>query len=152
MELLLLTVCGDVSILPPLLNFSRQFQRHKSSKTCRLATRGRALVRNRSPTTMENRRRQFLCSTLIFALAGCQKLSLRSQNPDDDDIKPPTTRFIKDEVTVTGLHPLMIEAVGLVTNLDNTGGDPPTSMYRSMLVNDMRKRGVTHPNTLLQDP
>jgi hypothetical protein len=38
---------------------------------------------------------------LILSLAGCQKLSLRSQNPDEDDIKLPETRFIKDQVTVS---------------------------------------------------
>jgi flagellar basal body P-ring protein FlgI len=97
-------------------------------------------------------RRLFLCWISIFAAAGCQKLSLRSQNPDDDDIKPPETRFIKDSVTVSGLHPIMIEAVGWVKNLDNTGGDPPPSMYRTMLVTEMRKRGISNPNTLLQSP
>ncbi len=97
-------------------------------------------------------RRRFLCWMLPLALTGCQKLSLRSQNPDEDDIKPPETQFIKDQVTVSGLHAITIEAVGLVTNLDNTGGDPPPSMYRSLLVNEMKTRGVTNPNTILQDP
>jgi flagellar basal body P-ring protein FlgI len=101
---------------------------------------------------MGNGRRQFLCWMLTVTLAGCQKLNLRSQNPDEDDIKPPETRFIKDQVTVSGLHPITIESVGLVTNLDNTGGDPPPSMYRSLLVNDMKKRGIPNPNTLLQSP
>jgi hypothetical protein len=50
------------------------------------------------------------------------------------------------------LHPITIESVGLVTNLDGTGGDPPPSMYRTMLINDMRKRGVANPNAILQDP
>jgi flagellar basal body P-ring protein FlgI len=89
---------------------------------------------------------------LTLAVAGCQKLSLRSQNPDEDDVKPPETEYIKDRVTISGLHPIIIESVGLVTNLDNTGGDPPPSMYRTMLVNDMKKRGVASPNKVLQDP
>ena len=97
-------------------------------------------------------RRQVLCWMLGLALSGCQKLSLRSQNPDDDDVKPPETQFVKDQVTVSGLHPITIESVGLVTNLDGTGGDPPPSMYRTMLINDMRKRGVANPNAVLQDP
>jgi len=101
---------------------------------------------------MEIGRRHFLISPLILALVGCQEFKLRSQNPDDDDIKPPETQFIKDQVTVSGLNTITIEAVGLVTNLDGTGGDPPPSMYRTMLVNDMRKRGVSNPNTVLQDP
>src|SRR5882672_4545321 len=101
---------------------------------------------------MEIGRRHFLISPLILALVGCQEFKLRSQNPDDDDIKPPETQFIKDQVTVSGLNTITIEAVGLITNLDGTGGDPPPSMYRTMLVNDMRKRGITKPNQLLQSP
>jgi len=101
---------------------------------------------------MGHARRQFLCWMLTLTVAGCQKLSLRSQNPDEEEIKPPETRFIKDQVTVSGLHPITIESVGLVTNLDNTGGDPPPSMYRSLLLNDMKKRGIPNPNTLLQSP
>src|SRR4029450_4970001 len=107
---------------------------------------------HRSLTTMGIGRRRFLCWMLPLALAGCQKLSLRSQNPDEDDIKLPETQFIKDQVTVSGLHAITIEAVGLVSTLDGTGGDPPPSTYRSLLVEDMKKRGVTSPNTVLQDP
>src|SRR5712671_887925 len=101
---------------------------------------------------MGNGRRQFLCWMLALAMTGCQKLSLRSQNPDEDELKPPETRFIKDQVTVSGLHPITIESVGLVTNLDGTGGDPPPSMYRTMLITDMRKRNVPNPNAILADP
>lgn len=97
-------------------------------------------------------RRQFLCWMLTLSVSGCQKLSLRSQNPDDDDVKPPETQFIKDQVTVSGLNAITIEAVGLVRNLDGTGGDPPPSVYRTMLVNDMKKRRVPNPNTILADP
>lgn len=97
-------------------------------------------------------RRQLLFCALLAALAGCGKLNLRSQNPDDDEIKPPQTTFIKDQVTVSGLHPITIEAVGLVVGLDNTGGEPPPSSYRTMLVRDMRRRGVPDPNKLLQSP
>lgn len=85
-------------------------------------------------------------------LCGCQKFSLRSQTPDDDDLKEPTTTYIADQVTISGMHPIQIEAVGLVTNLDNTGGDPPPSLYRTLLLNDMRTRGVKNPNAFLQSP
>ena len=37
-------------------------------------------------------RRQVLCWILSLAACGCQKLNLRSQNPDDDDVKPPETQ------------------------------------------------------------
>src|SRR5262245_23359213 len=93
-----------------------------------------------------------VCWITLLLLAGCQKQSLRSQNPDDDEIQPKKTPFIGDQVTISGLHPIQIETVGLVTNLDGTGGDTPPSLWRTMLVNEMRKRGVKNPNTLLQSP
>jgi flagellar basal body P-ring protein FlgI len=102
---------------------------------------------------MSTDRRQFLCwMTLTLVLSGCQKSSLRSQNPDDDDVKPSKTQYIRDQVTVSGLNAITIEAVGLVRNLDGTGGDPHPSIYRTMLLQDMRKRNVANPNTILQDP
>jgi flagellar basal body P-ring protein FlgI len=97
--------------------------------------------------------RRSLCWIVLLAVTGCQKLSLRSQNPDDDDeIKSPKTTFIADQVTVSGLHPIQVETVGIVTGLDGTGGDTPPSMYRTMALNDMRLRGIKHPNSILQSP
>ncbi|MSR57541.1 MAG: hypothetical protein EXS05_07700 [Planctomycetaceae bacterium] len=94
-----------------------------------------------------------LCWLLLLALTGCQKLSLRSQNPDDDDeFKSPKTVFIADQVTVSGLHPIQVETVGIVTGLDGTGGDTPPSMYRTMLLEEMKLRGVKHPSRILQSP
>ena len=44
---------------------------------------------------------------------------------------------------------LRVEGVGLVTGLDNTGGDPPPSFYRKQLVDEMSKAGVEKPERLL---
>lgn len=97
--------------------------------------------------------RKSLCWVLLLALAGCQKLNMRSQNPDDDDeIKAPKTIFIADQVAVAGLHPIQVETVGVVTGLDNTGGDSPPSIWRTMAVDEMRRRGVTNPNAILASP
>lgn len=91
---------------------------------------------------------------LVISLAGCSKFKLRSQSPEKDDkpVADKKAEFIGDQVTVAGLHPIQIEGVGLVTGLDNTGEDPPPSMYRTMLYDDMRKRGIANPNRLLQSP
>lgn len=108
---------------------------------------------------------------LVLALAGCQMFSpawnlsslrwdalrLRSQTPDEpaDEHEFETkveTPMIGDYVTVTGLNLIMLQGVGLVTGLDGTGGDPPPSRYRESLLDDMRKRGVRHPNQILQSP
>jgi flagellar basal body P-ring protein FlgI len=45
-----------------------------------------------------------------------------------------------------------VEGVGLVVGLDNTGGDPPESWYRSQLVEEMTKEGIDHASKMLADP
>lgn len=99
--------------------------------------------------------RRLFCLS-VMSLAGCQVLklpNLRSQNPDDDDeMRPTKTVFIGDQVTVTGLHSILVESVGLVTGLGRTGGESPPSMYRTLLLDEMRKHGVTAPNTVLNSP
>lgn len=95
-----------------------------------------------------------LCCLALLTATGCQKFSmLRSQNPDDDDeSKVPETAFIADQVTVFGLHTVQVETVGIVTGLDNTGGDSSPSLWRTMAVDEMRRRGVKNPNTVLNSP
>jgi flagellar basal body P-ring protein FlgI len=94
------------------------------------------------------------CVAMLCVVAGCQKFNLRSQTPeiDDDEVIVKKTVFIGDQVAVTGLHGVQIEYVGLVTNLDrDMGGDTPPSVYRKMLTDEMRKRGIKNPNTVLRD-
>ena len=43
-----------------------------------------------------------------------------------------------------------VEGVGLVSNLDGTGGDTPESLYRKQLVEEMSKAGVDRPSKLLE--
>jgi len=45
---------------------------------------------------------------------------------------------------------LVVEGVGLVSGLENTGGDAPPSWYRSQLVDEMSKAGVEHASKLLE--
>ncbi len=47
---------------------------------------------------------------------------------------------------------MMVEGVGLVTGLDNTGGDSPPSQYRTMLLNEMTKANVEHAERWLASP
>lgn len=120
------------------------------------------------------KRRDSLAVLLGLSLTGCQTLGLdqvdwtpwdgaektksRSQNPDDDDdasddfTTKVKTKMLGEYTTVQGLHPIVLEGVGLVVGLAGTGGDPPPSMFRTALLDDMRKRGVSNPNTILQSP
>jgi hypothetical protein len=45
-----------------------------------------------------------------------------------------------------------VESVGMVSQLRDTGGDPPDSTQRQMLIDDMRRRDVKHPNQILALP
>jgi hypothetical protein len=110
-----------------------------------------------------------LAAVVILAVAGCQpftgyrlpwsSLKPRSQSPDADDTEIDNefqtrvrTPMIGDYTTFAGLNLISLEGVGLVTGLDNTGGDPPPSMYRTELIEAMKKRGVNNPNMVLRSP
>ena len=47
------------------------------------------------------------------------------------------------------MFPLQVDGVGLVVQLDGTGGDPPPSTERDMLLNEMKKNRADEPNTVL---
>lgn len=99
-----------------------------------------------------------LCALL---LAGCQDFDLRLQSPEEEARENANealrgekdhSSLIGDYVSVTGLRPIVLDGVGLVTNLNGTGDDPPTSVYRTALLEDMKKRNVPDPNQVLRDP
>ena len=66
-----------------------------------------------------------------------------------DKIEPP---YLSEYVTVSGLNMIILEGVGLVTGLDGTGGDPPPSQYRTLLLKDMQRRNIPHANQILESP
>lgn len=84
----------------------------------------------------------------------------RSQSPDDDfdedfdgeletRIEVP---MVGDYATVSGLHRVVLEGVGLVVGLNGTGGDPPPSPYREVLLDDMSRRNIKDAKQLLRSP
>ncbi len=46
----------------------------------------------------------------------------------------------------------MIQGVGLVVGLDGTGEDPPATPQRKLLLEEMRRRRIDEPETLLASP
>jgi flagellar basal body P-ring protein FlgI len=101
------------------------------------------------------RRRQLfllLFSVAIVSVSGCSwwnGLLLRPESPElaDTDDTPP--RWIGDIAVPFGAHPVRVDAVGLVTGLHGTGSDPGPSPQRSLLLEEMQKRGVDKPNAVL---
>lgn len=60
------------------------------------------------------------------------------------------TEFVGNYAAISGNNVIAIHGVGLVTGLNNTGEDPPPSIYRTQLEDDMKKRGVTNYREQLQ--
>lgn len=115
------------------------------------------------------------------AIVGCQDFKLlpsellRSQSPDksdeeseklsdlkkedeedeakDDEFETKVeTPMVGDYAGFSNLNLVTLEGVGLVVGLDGTGGDPPPSTYREVLADDMRRRGIADPETILRSP
>lgn len=104
-------------------------------------------------------KRALLMSWLIaiqLAAFGCQGFSLKMWDSkpvsDDDEEGPLKTSYIADQVNIAGMHPIMVEGVGLVTRLDGTGEDPAPSLWRTTLLEDMKRRSVEKPEQLLRSP
>ena len=114
---------------------------------------------------MPDKRLFGLCLITFSTLVGCQELNLRSQSPDKEDVKVSSDDFDDDEfetkietpligdyTNVTGLNSIVLQSVGLVVGLDGTGGDPPPSSSRTLLREEMVRRGVEKPNEILRSP
>lgn len=82
----------------------------------------------------------------------------RSQSPDED--RGPATRpttavdtpLIGEKTTISGLNPIVLQGVGLVTGLDGTGEDPPPSSYRDTIMEEMRRLGIDNRLQILASP
>ncbi|MBX3443669.1 MAG: flagellar basal body P-ring protein FlgI [Planctomyces sp.] len=108
---------------------------------------------------------QTLSAILAAALlcSGCQDLMLRIRDPKEYERKVSKanatgalegrhghSKLIGDYISVSGFTNVVLEGVGLITNLDGTGEDIPVSPFRTKLMEDMKRRGVKDPNTLLR--
>lgn len=104
-------------------------------------------------------------SALALLLAGCQEFDLRLQSPEERAKEKARkkahealrgegehSKLIGDYIGVRGLNTVIVEGIGLVTNLDNTGDDPPASTDRTRLLEDMKRRNIKDPNTIIADP
>lgn len=100
-----------------------------------------------------------VCCLGLMALGGCMELNLfRFQNAEkereeeEEKDRRKDTDFVGNFASITGNNVITIHGVGLVTGLDNTGEDPPPSVYRTQLEDDMKKRGIHNVREQLQSP
>ena len=70
-----------------------------------------------------------------------------SQSPEAlSDVTESRVKLVGDFARPYGNNYIKIEAVALVTGLDNTGEDPAPSPQREALLHEMKTRGVERPN------
>jgi hypothetical protein len=109
------------------------------------------------------RRRRFwsACALAVCGVWGCQDLDLRLQSPEDErrdnaraalNGEEGHSRLVGDYVNVSGLQAVVLDGVGLVSNLDGTGDDPASTVYRTGIEDDIRRRGIRDPSRVLADP
>src|SRR5437867_10529447 len=99
-------------------------------------------------------RRLFLVLGL-GGICGCATPLFRGQTPDEEtaiDQEEKKTDMVGDIARPRGLNPIKLESVALVTNLDNTGSDPPPSEQRTMLITEMQSHDVRQPDKILASP
>lgn len=92
---------------------------------------------------------------LLAGLSAALAVPCRAADDSDSDKTYETkveTPMIGDYTTYSGLQPVLLEGVGLVVGLNGTGGDPAPSFYRTELMNELKRRGVPNPNSVLQSP
>ena len=103
-------------------------------------------------------RRRFLIAgtaSLTGSISGCGYL-IRGKDSDADPLSvaedPDSTRFIGEIAGTWGTRFSQVQSVGLVTNLKETGSDPPADELRTRLINEMKINKVMNPNEILADP
>lgn len=112
-------------------------------------------------------RRAFLkkvtASTMLGGLlSGCHELGLRKWFDKDEAMKQNVRSAIRGEeghsrligdyikIAESTLGYIKVQGIGFVHGLQGTGEDPPASPLRKQLLDDMRREGITDPNTLMR--
>lgn len=107
----------------------------------------------------------YVLLALLFC-AGCQALDLDFKlpgmlNPDNRrkarvnealQGQRGHAQLIGDYISIGGDTVRMVQGVGLVVGLDGTGEDPPATPQRKILLEEMRRRRVDDPESLLKSP
>jgi flagellar basal body P-ring protein FlgI len=109
-----------------------------------------------SPCNSALDRRQFLVVGLAgsaAALSGCATPLMRGQTPEaDTPAEVKQLELVGDLTRPFGLNWLKIESVALVTNLPNTGSDPPAGDARERLKTEMMTHQIRDADKILASP
>lgn len=91
---------------------------------------------------------------ILLVLAGCTTTPgfQRGQADDDSELHRYDLATVGDRTTVGNAEPVSLGGVGLVENLEGTGGDCTHDSYRTMLSEQMQKDRVQNVSALLKSP
>jgi hypothetical protein len=98
-------------------------------------------------------RRGWVLAVLLVGLIGCshdqaQRGQLADEpEPGDQDIT--NVKLVFDVVEFTTPVPIQVSGVGLVINLDGSGGGNPAGQFKQMLEDQLRKQGVSDVKELM---
>ena len=97
--------------------------------------------------------RSLVCFVALAPLvvSGCAQSTIRASRSESDQESEEESevKTVGTYTAATGLRPIQLESVALITGLDGTGSDPPPSNRRSRLISEMQKRQVENPNAVL---
>jgi flagellar basal body P-ring protein FlgI len=96
-------------------------------------------------------RRLFLALGLS-SCCGCASPLFRGQTPELAPVEEKKLEVVGNYARPQGLQWIKLEAIALVTNLDNTGSDPPASPQRQMLIGEMQSHDVRQADKILASP
>ena len=106
-----------------------------------------------------SRRNFFLTVSAVCAggatVSGCTTPLFRGQSPEQAEIVDQTitenngVELVRDYALPTGTHYVKLESIGLVTGLERTGSDPPSSPGRERLLEEMKSHDVSKPESIL---
>ena len=94
-----------------------------------------------------------LCVAVL--LSGCSVWNpMGSKIPGTEEPDPENSpaRLVGDLAVPSGMYPVEVSAVALVTGLRGTGSDPKPSSERALLMGEMRTMGIANYNKVLASP
>jgi hypothetical protein len=96
----------------------------------------------------------WLPGVILFALLGCatSKTQTRLQVEEETERDRYGVKTVGDSTTVGNADGVQLVGVGVVTGLSGTGGEAPSDAYRTMLEDQLRKKGVRNVKELLASP
>ena len=90
----------------------------------------------------------------ICGVSGCAMPLFRGQTPEVEEAAEveKSLELVGDYARPSGLKWVKLESVALVTNLDNTGSDPPPGELRQSLIAEMQSHDVRQADKVLASP